>query len=204
MEERKTYRTLLQASEGFYSEKGSKFFGFAIPCTREEQVKEQLSTWRKEHPQACHVCFAFRLGSDLKKYRSSDDGEPNNSAGAPILGQIQSFELTNVLIGVVRYYGGTNLGVGGLVQAYKTAAREAISAATIVEKEDHNTIEIHFTYEVLPKVMSLIKTKEIDIISQQLELECTIRFTLPTSNSQLISQLETINGLMLNNYGIEK
>ncbi len=118
-----------------YKERGSKFYGFAIPCSSEDEAKVHLNKLRKEHHLAVHVCYAFRFGSDKKIYRSSDDGEPSNSAGPPILGQIQSFDLTNVLVAVVRYYGGTNLGVGGLINAYRTAAKLAIENVEIIEDE---------------------------------------------------------------------
>ena len=124
-----TYFTVKRRSEGTYKEKGSKFIGIAVPCWNEDEAKNYLSEWRKEHHQARHLCYAYRFGLSGDIYRANDDGEPNNSAGAPILGQIQSFELSNVLIGVVRYYGGTKLGVGGLINAYRTAAKEAIEAA---------------------------------------------------------------------------
>ena len=129
-----TYKSIAKLSEGFYKEKGSKFIAFAVPVETEAQIKAFIAQKRKEHHQAVHVCSAFRLGADHKLYRASDDGEPSNSAGPPILGQIQNFELTNILIAVVRYYGGTNLGVGGLIAAYRTAAKDALENALIVEK----------------------------------------------------------------------
>ena len=123
MNQESKYRTVKKLSEGFYKEKGSKFIGYVQACYDEEQAKELLDNWRKSNRQAGHLCYAYRFGVDKSVYRSNDDGEPSNSAGAPILGQINSYDLSNVLIGVVRYYGGTNLGVGGLINAYRTAAK---------------------------------------------------------------------------------
>jgi len=160
------YRTLKGLSEGLYKEKGSKFIGYAIPCYSGEEAKILLDEWRKQHHQARHLCYAYRFGADMKVYRANDDGEPSNSAGAPILGQIKSYELTNVLIGVIRYYGGTKLGVGGLITAYKTAAQEAIEAGSIVERELMDCIEISFDYKDMPEVMDTIKRLDLKVISK--------------------------------------
>ena len=138
---------------------------FAVPVASEEEVKAFIAQKRKEHHLAVHVCSAFRLGADFKLYRASDDGEPSNSAGPPILGQIQAFELTNVLIAVVRYYGGTNLGVGGLITAYKTAAKVALENAQLIEKEEMELFELTCTYEQMPKVMSFLKKEAVEILS---------------------------------------
>ena len=177
------FRTIQATSEGFYKEKGSKFLAFAVPVTSEDEVKAFIAQKRKEHHLAVHVCSAFRLGADLKLYRSSDDGEPSNSAGPPILGQIQAFELTNILIAVVRYYGGTNLGVGGLISAYKTAAKAALENAQLIEKEEMELFELTCTYEQMPKVMSFLKKEAIEILSQQMDLECAFRLNLISSKA---------------------
>lgn len=177
------FRTIQATSEGFYKEKGSKFLAFAVPVTSEDEVKAFIAQKRKEHHLAVHVCSAFRLGADLKLYRSSDDGEPSNSAGPPILGQIQAFELTNILIAVVRYYGGTNLGVGGLISAYKTAAKAALENAQLIEKEEMELFELTCTYEQMPKVMSFLKKESIEILSQQMDLECAFRLHLILSKA---------------------
>ena len=202
LENKNTYRTIEAISEGFYKEKGSKFFAFAVPCKTEDEAKIYLSNWRKEHHQAVHVCYAFRFGSAKKQFRSSDDGEPSNSAGPPILGQIQSFDLTNLLIGVVRYYGGTNLGVGGLIQAYRTAAKEALENATILEQEDEYTIELLFGYEQMPAVMSLVKSIPITIIEQQFELSCRLVGIIPVSKESAYKQLQDLNEVKLIQHGI--
>lgn len=185
------FQTIDSISEGFYKEKGSKFIAYAIPCTSESEVKQHISQLRKENPQACHVCSAFRLGSDKKLYRSSDDGEPSNSAGPPILGQIQSFDLTNILIAVVRYYGGTNLGVGGLINAYKTSAKEALESAKIIEGEDSVRIEFQFAYEDLSTAMKLIKKPGCKIISQEINSICKFTVEIPVSDEQLIREIQT-------------
>lgn len=177
------FRTIQATSEGFYKEKGSKFLAFAVPVFSEEEVKAFIAKKRKEHHLAVHVCSAFRLGADFKLYRSSDDGEPSNSAGPPILGQIQAFELTNILIAVVRYYGGTNLGVGGLITAYKTAAKAALENAQIIEKEEMELFELICNYEQMPKVMSFLKKESIEILSQQMDLQCVFRLNLILSKA---------------------
>lgn len=198
-----TYRTIQTSSEGFYKEKGSRFLAFAVPCKTEEEVKSLLAGWRKEHHQACHVCYAFRFGSDKKRFRSSDDGEPSNTAGPPILGQIQSFDLTNILIAVVRYYGGTNLGASGLVHAYRTAAKEALEQAEIIETEDVSTIELLFDYAALPSVMSVLKALQLTVTEQQLELSCRIVCELPVSNTAGLNKLTGLDGVKLIDHGIK-
>ena len=187
-----TFKSIAAISEGFYKEKGSKFYAFAVPCQTEEEVKAFIQAKRKEHHQAVHVCSAFRLGSDKKKYRSSDDGEPSNSAGPPILGQIQSFDLTNVLVAVVRYYGGTNLGVGGLITAYRTAAKEALDQAEIIECEEEVRWELQFTYAELPQVMKSLKAYPCTIISQELSEIAHIVVSIPLSQERLMSELQDV------------
>ena len=185
-----TYKTLANSSEGFYKEKGSKFLAFAVPVSSEAEVKAFITQKRKEHHQAVHVCSAFRIGADHKLYRSSDDGEPSNSAGPPILGQIQAFELTNVLIAVVRYYGGTNLGVGGLISAYRTAAKEALEAAIIIEKEEEIDLDISFAYEKMHLVMDLLKREKVQIKEQCLAESCDLTICISKD------QLSKIQGLL--------
>ena len=199
-----TYLTIATMSEGFYKEKGSKFLAFAHPCTNEEDAKKIIQQLRKEHFQAVHVCSAFRFGSDKKKYRSSDDGEPSNSAGPPILGQILSFDLTNVMIAVVRYYGGTNLGVGGLINAYKTAAKEALENATIIKQEDQFLIELQFEYPLMPAVMSIMKQANCKIIQQQFELSCVLKFIMPLSQATVIEKLNDLDRIKIIEHGISE
>ncbi|MNJ86083.1 IMPACT family member YigZ [compost metagenome] len=190
------FKTISELSEGFYKEKGSKFLAFAIPCKTEEEIKEHIQSLRKEHYQAVHVCSAFRLGSDKKKYRASDDGEPSNSAGAPILGQIQSFDLTNILIAVVRYYGGVNLGVGGLINAYRTASKEALENAQIIEQEDEVLITLLYNYDEMPQVMSILKNSPAKIIEQDFQLSCKLSLHLPVSELHLLEQFKELNLLL--------
>lgn len=202
MEKKGTYRTITAVSEGFYKEKGSKFLAFAVPCKTEEEARTYLQQWRKAHYQAVHVCYAFRFGSDKKLYRASDDGEPSNSAGPPILGQIQSFDLTNILIGVVRYYGGTNLGVGGLINAYRTASKEALENATIIELEDMFQVELKFGYAQIPAVMALVKSLQLTVLLQEFELSCRLMVEFPVSAESYIDKLNDINDIEVITHGI--
>ncbi|WP_338645904.1 YigZ family protein [Flavobacterium sp. KS-LB2] len=171
MEFKDTYNTIdFACEEVVFKEKNSKFFGYAFPIQSEEEVKPLIETLRKQHPNAGHFCYAYQIGADVITYRANDDGEPSNSAGMPIYGQIQSFSVTNVLIVVVRIFGGVKLGVGGLISAYKTTAQMALEACEIVEK----TIDIHFTitfdYKNMNKVMRVIKEKKLEIVNQEMEI----------------------------------
>ena len=185
--EQDTYKTILISPEpALFKEKNSKFFGYAFPVTNEEQVKNHIDELKKEHHSARHWCHAYQIGTENVIYRANDDGEPNNSAGMPIYGQIQSFDVTNILIVVVRYFGGVKLGVGGLISAYKTAAQMVLETAQITEK----TIDIHyvikFDYINMNKVMRVIKEKNIDIINQKMEMSCEIEIAIRKNNAQNI------------------
>lgn len=169
-----TYRTIDAPSEGVYKEKGSKFIALAFPVYSEDEVKEVLTDLRKQYYDARHHCYAYSLGADKSRYRANDDGEPNHSAGDPILGQIRSFDLSNVLVVVVRYFGGTKLGVSGLIHAYKTATAEALSLATIVERHETALLQVHFTYPQMNDVMSLVKEYDLIVKAQQFELDCNM------------------------------
>ena len=170
-----TYKTIAGASEQIlFKDKKSKFFGYAFPIQDEEQVKPIIEALRKQHHTAGHVCYAWRLGINSIRYRANDDGEPNNSAGMPIYGQIQSFEVTNVLIAVARIFGGTKLGVGGLISAYRTAAQMALETSKIIEKIQKTSFELVFEYPLMDKVMRTIKQRQLQIISQQMETSCTL------------------------------
>lgn len=190
------FRTIENISEGLYKEKGSKFLSFVFPCKNEEEAKIHLSRLRKEHHLAVHVCYAFRFGSDKKLFRSSDDGEPSNSAGPPILGQIQSYDLTNVLIAVVRYYGGTNLGVGGLINAYRTAAKDALAHAIIIEDEDQKELLVTFSYEQMQQVMKLVKSHKCVIVNQLFDQKCFLKLRFPISNKILVKELTPITEIV--------
>lgn len=183
-----TYQTLEALSEGLYKEKGSKFIAYAVPCYTGQEAKAFLEEWRKTHHQSRHVCYAYRFGLKKDIFRANDDGEPSNSAGAPILGQIQSFDLTNVLIGVVRYFGGTKLGVGGLIHAYRTAAKEAIEAGKIIEKQVYEHIALRFDYAEMPGVMSMVKTHQLAVEKQDFAESCVLELALPLERADLLKQ----------------
>ena len=191
------FRTIAKSSEGVYKEKGSKFYGYAIPVQSVQEVKEHLESLRKENLGCVHVCYAYCLGSNKEDFRYSDDGEPSNSAGAPIYGQIKSFDLTNILIAVVRYYGGTKLGVGGLINAYRTAAKEAIVNATISNDEDRNIFEVTFTYEAMPFVMNVVKNSDCKIIEQDFQTSPRLKLSVPVSNERLPDRLIKIKSVEL-------
>jgi len=191
------FRTIQNTGEGAYKEKGSKFYGYAYPCHSVEVIKEHLNRLRKENPGCVHVCYAYCLGSKKEDYRYSDDGEPSNSAGAPIYGQIKSFDLTNVLVAVVRYYGGTNLGVGGLINAYRTAAKEAFENANIIEDEDRETVELTFTYEAIPFVMNTVKASDCTILEQDFEDQPMLKLSIPISNDYLMECLQNMKDVKI-------
>ncbi len=182
-----TYKTILQPSEEvLFKDKNSKFFGYAYPISSEEDVKEILSYLRKQHHQARHWCYAFQLGTETKQYRANDDGEPNNSAGMPIYGQLLSFDVTNVLVVVVRYFGGVKLGVSGLINAYKTAAQMALENIEIVEKTIDKHFLVNFDYKNMNKVMRVIKEKNINLVNQKMELDCEIEIAIRKKNAEEI------------------
>ena len=181
------YKTIdFPSEEVLLKEKNSKFFGYAIPVTTEEEIKEILERLRKEHFSARHWCYAYQIGTETFKFRANDDGEPSNSAGMPIYGQIQSFEITNVLIVVVRYFGGVKLGVGGLISAYKTTAQLTLEEANIVERTIDKHYKITFDYKNMNKVMRIIKEKNIDIVNQKMELNCEIEIATRKKNAKQI------------------
>lgn len=170
-----SYRTLVRPSKAIlYKEKKSKFFGYAFPISEETEVKPIIETLKEKHSSANHVCYAWQLGVGDISYRANDDGEPNNSAGMPIYGQIQSFEVSNVLVAVVRIFGGTKLGVGGLISAYKTAARMALDTAKIAEKTVRQRFKIAFAYTEIDIVMRAIKQRQLELVSQKMELDCEL------------------------------
>ncbi len=192
------FLTIQKEGHSIYKDKGSKFLAQATSCISENQAKEIIADLRKQNPGCVHVCYAYRLGSDKRKYKYSDDGEPSNSAGAPIFGQIKSFDLTNVLITVVRYYGGTNLGVGGLIQAYKTASKQAVEDAETILEEDRKNIKINFSYDNLHLVMNEIKSSNCQVIEKKLEADCQIKLSIPVSNLELIEKLSRIKNVTIN------
>ena len=165
MEKKDTYRTIDKPSEEtLFKDRNSKFFGYAFPVLNEEDIKSALELLKKQHHSARHFCYAWQLGTEQIKFRANDDGEPNNSAGMPIYGQIQAFEATNILIVSVRYFGGTKLGVGGLINAYRTSAQMALEASKIIEKTINIDYELTFGYELMNKVMRIVKEKNLNIL----------------------------------------
>ncbi|KOY50708.1 IMPACT family protein [Polaribacter dokdonensis] len=182
-----SYKTILEATkETLFKDRNSKFFGFAFPVTNEEAVKDCLEEVKKIHYSARHFCYAYQIGVEDIKYRANDDGEPNNSAGMPIYGQIQSFEVTNILIVVVRYFGGTKLGVGGLINAYKTSAQITIEASEIVEKTIDVFYQLNFEYDMMNKVMRILKEKNINLVYQKMELACEYVISIRKKESKAI------------------
>ena len=173
-----TYLTISSPSEALYKDKGSKFYAFAYPVQTIEQIKEILAEKRKEYYDARHVCYAYMLGYEREVFRANDDGEPSGTAGRPILGQINSTNLTDILIIVVRYFGGTLLGTSGLIQAYKTSAAEAIAAATIEERIVEKTFVSKFGYQDLNAVMRIMKDFDLAIVNQIQEMDCTLYFRI--------------------------
>ena len=190
------YRTIESPVTGLFKDRGSKFLAYAYPVTSTNDVKEQIQLLKKEHPRAVHHCFAYRLGTDGKQYRANDDGEPSGSAGKPMLGQIDSAGLTNVLAVVVRYFGGTLLGVPGLINAYKTAVAEALKEAVIIEKWIEDFFEISFDYPAMSEVLYLLKQSEATIYKQELQLFCSITAGIPRKQSmQYRQKLAEIRGV---------
>ena len=179
-----TYKTITNPSkEAIFKDKGSKFLGFAFPLQHENQVKEIVDRLKKDHYKARHWCYAWQLGTDVIQFRVNDDGEPNNSAGQPIYGQILSKELTNVLIVVVRYFGGIKLGVGGLVNAYKTAAQLALESSHITTKTIDDHFKLLFEYSIMNKVMRIIKENNVAIVSQKMALKCEFEISIRKKES---------------------
>ncbi|MCB0380977.1 MAG: YigZ family protein [Flavobacteriales bacterium] len=193
-----TYLTIAKPSEGIYKEKGSKFLAFAYPIFSEDDFKEHIQELKKLHHNARHFCYAFKLGLTENEYRYSDDGEPNNSAGKPIYGQILSKNLTNVGIVVVRYFGGTKLGVGGLVTAYKEAAADALNNAKIVERTVNNFYQITFDYAIMSEVMNFVKQHDLNVSKQVFENSCLIEFNIRQTEAEFtVQELEKIEGLLV-------
>lgn len=181
------YKTIEKPSvETLFKEKGSKFFGYTFPVTSEDDVKERLEELRKKHHTARHFCYAYQLGIEKIKFRANDDGEPNNSAGMPIYGQIQSFEVTNILVVSVRYFGGTKLGVGGLISAYKTSAQMALEASDILEKTINIFYKLTFNYDLMNAVQRVVKEKNIEIVHQKLEMNCEYTISVRKNDSEMI------------------
>ncbi len=197
-----TYLTIKAFSQGLYKEKGSRFIAQAWPVTNQEEIKSILENIRKDHHSARHHCFAWMIGQDRQTFRVNDDGEPSGSAGKPILGQINSFNLTNVLIVVVRYFGGKLLGVSGLINAYKSAAESAVKNSEIIELYIEDYYELRFPYSAMNDVMKAIKEEEAGQSMQKFELECSMTINFRTSSrDRILNILSRIGGLTYRHTG---
>ena len=189
-EEKDTYKTILKpGKETLFKERGSKFFGYAFPVKTEDEVKDYIEELKKKHHTARHFCYAWQLGKSYDSYRANDDGEPSNSAGMPIYGQLQAFDVTNVLVVSVRYFGGTKLGVGGLIQAYKTSAQLALDASKIVKRTIDEGFRVTFEYPEMNTVMRIIKDENLKIISQKMELNCEIVLSVRKKEANKIFEI---------------
>jgi uncharacterized YigZ family protein len=182
--QKEKFKTIAAATTSLFKDRGSKFLGYSFPINSIEEVKAKLNEVKQEHPKSTHHCFAYRIGIDGLSFRASDDGEPSGSAGRPILGQIDSAGFTNVLVVIVRYYGGTMLGVPGLINAYKTATTEALQIAIPIEKWICQRMEITFDYNAMSEVLYLLKQNEAEIIKQELQLFCSIIADIPKVNTE--------------------
>ena len=185
-----TYQTIKAPSEeALFKDRNSKFFGYAFPVKNEAEIEQRLEEIKSKHHKARHWCYAWQLGKLETRYRANDDGEPSNSAGMPIYGQIQSFDVTNVLIIVVRYFGGVKLGVGGLINAYRTAAQLALESAPIVRRTVDETFIVKFDYPEMNKVMQIIKQNNLNVIDQKLELDCQIFISVRKKEAEKIYEI---------------
>lgn len=176
-----TYKTITEKSEGIYTEKRSKFIAIALPVRTHEEIKTYLDTYQKQYYDARHVCYAYMLGHERKDFRANDNGEPSGTAGKPILGQINSNELTDILVIVVRYFGGIKLGTSGLIVAYKAAAAIAIETADIIEKTVNEEVTVLFEYPFMNDVMRIVKEEEPEILSQSYEMDCSMTLRIRKS-----------------------
>lgn len=190
------YRTIAAPSEAIYTEKRSKFIAIALPVRTVEEVKMRLEEYQKKYYDARHVCYAYMLGHERKDFRANDNGEPSGTAGKPILGQINSNELTDVLVIVVRYFGGIKLGTSGLIVAYRTAAAEALAAAAFVERTVDDVVEVLFEYPFMNDVMRVVKEEEPTIVSQTYDMDCMMRLRIRRlSMPRLRARLEKVETL---------
>ena len=190
------YRTIAAPSEAIYTEKRSKFIAIALPVRTVEEVKMRLEEYQKKYYDARHVCYAYMLGHERKDFRANDNGEPSGTAGKPILGQINSNELTDVLVIVVRYFGGIKLGTSGLIVAYRTAAAEALAAAAFVERTVDDEVEVLFEYPFMNDVMRVVKEEEPTIVSQTYDMDCMMRLCIRRlSMPRLRARLEKVETL---------
>ncbi len=192
------YKTIESSSEGQFKDRGSKFLAYAYPVKNEKDIDALRTELRKKHFDARHHVYAFMLGAESKTYRASDDGEPSNSSGQPVLGQIRSFELTDILVVVVRYFGGTKLGVPGLIHAYKTAAHDALINAKIITQTITENLSVEFDYPLMNVVMHIAKDENLEQSEQNFEISCRIVFRIPQSAFERISEkFKAIHGVKI-------
>jgi len=193
-----TFKTIKETAKGLFTEKKSKFISYAIPVQNVEEIKSEIDKYRKEYYDARHVCWAYMLGADRKEFRANDDGEPSGTAGKPILGQINSNELTDTLIVVIRYFGGIKLGTSGLITAYKEAAAEAIRNAEIIEKTVDMDVNFRFEYPFMNEVMKIVKDLEPQILNQSYDMDCEMTLRIRKSLfDQLSSRLRKVESLYI-------
>jgi len=196
--EQDEYKTIVSRAEGLYKEKGSKFISLAFPIKDEEEIKKKLEAIRKQYHDARHHCYAYRLGYRGDIYRVNDDGEPSGTAGKPIYRQILSRELTDVLIIVIRYFGGTKLGVSGLITAYKTAAKDALDQASITTRTIDDCFELHFEYPLMNQVMRVVKDLDMNVLKQEFEVSCKLVLAIRKGKSdEANKKFNEINGLKI-------
>jgi len=192
------YLTISKPSEGLFKDRGSKFLAFAYPVSSENEIKEIQEKLRSDYHDARHHCYAYMLGLQKENFRANDDGEPSSTAGKPILGQIRSFDLTDILIVVIRYFGGTKLGVGGLINAYKTAAEEAIKHAKIIKKTLHDIYELKFDYPEMNEIMRIMKEEQIEQVDQNFELSCSLTLALRKAEvDKVLSKFDRVENLKI-------
>jgi len=184
------YKTITTPSiETLFKDRNSKFYGYAFPVNEETSIKDFLEFLRKKHHTARHFCYAWQLGTESVRFRANDDGEPSNSAGMPIYGQIQSFEVTNILVVSVRYFGGTKLGVGGLINAYRASARLTLESSAIEEKTIDDSFQLNFQYDLMSKVLRILKENSITITHQMLEMDCEMIIAVRKSHTQKVVKI---------------
>lgn len=190
------FKTIEAQAEGIYKEKGSRFIALAYPVTREEEIRDIIAGLKEKYYDARHHCYAWRLGAAKTHFRANDDGEPSSTAGKPILGQIQSNDLTNILIVVIRYFGGIKLGVSGLINAYREAAADALRNALIIEKTVDEQLRIHFSYMVMNDVMKIVKEEEPEVLDRNFEMECDMLLSIRQKDMPALrARLEKIESL---------
>lgn len=193
------YRTIKAPAEGIFRDKGSKFIAYAYPFYQEEKLKEMIADLKNQHPKARHWCYAYRLTPDRSVFRINDDGEPSGTAGRPILNTLLSHDVTNILVVVVRYFGGSLLGVPGLINAYKSATEEALVQAEIIEKRVQDIYEIHFEYAQMNDVMSVIKEEQLESYEHQFDLSCSLTLAINQSEvNKILTRFENITPIKIN------